>query len=287
MDEADAARVVGEVPEGPRPPPFRARPGHALRRASTVAPNTVARPARGVGGALRPRSRPASGGLAHHFCEAGRGVAAGRAVDYARRAGDRALTQLAYEEAIRLYRLALRALELQEPADERAASGLLLSLGDAGTRAGDAPSGRRGSARPTPRDGSVTLNLARAALGYGGRFVWARAADDRTLVPLLEDALKHLGDEASPLRARLMARLAGALRDELDGGRRATLSAKAVAMARQLTTTPRWRTLGRYSAIWGRTRPTNGSPSLTRSSRAEEIGDDERAFRATTAGWRS
>ena len=79
----------------------------------------------------------------------------------------------------------------------------------------------------------MTLNSTRAALGYGGRFVWARAADDRTLVPLLEDALKHLGDEASPLRARLMARLAGALRDELDGGRRATLSAKAVAMARQ------------------------------------------------------
>ena len=65
--------------------------------------------------------------LAHHFCEAGRGVAAGRAVDYARRAGDRALTQLAYEEAIRLYRLALRALELQEPADERTRLGAPLA----------------------------------------------------------------------------------------------------------------------------------------------------------------
>ena len=32
--------------------------------------------------------------------------------------------------------------------------------------------------------------LARAALGYGGRFVWTRAWGDTHLVPLLEEALR-------------------------------------------------------------------------------------------------
>ncbi len=34
--------------------------------------------------------------------------------------------------------------------------------------------------------------LARAALGYGGRFVWFRAGRDQRLIPLLEDALEAL-----------------------------------------------------------------------------------------------
>ena len=56
-------------------------------------------------------------------------------------------------------------------------------------------------------------SFARAALGYGGSTGWQRAGDDTRLVPLLEEALRTLGDDGPMLRARLLARLAGALRD--------------------------------------------------------------------------
>jgi DNA-binding SARP family transcriptional activator len=57
-------------------------------------------------------------------------------------------------------------------------------------------------------------SFARAARGYSGSPGWARAGGDGRVVPLLEEALSALGRERSPLRARLLARLAGALRDE-------------------------------------------------------------------------
>ena len=44
--------------------------------------------------------------LAHHFHEAVPAADAGKAIEYARRAGDRAATLLAYEEAARLYEIA-------------------------------------------------------------------------------------------------------------------------------------------------------------------------------------
>ena len=91
---------------------------------------------------------------------------------------------------------------------------LLLALGDAQARAGDTP---RRSSVPRGRELAERLGLpeqlARAALGYGGRIIWEVSRDDERLVPLLERALAALGDD-SPLRVRLLARLAGGpLRD--------------------------------------------------------------------------
>jgi hypothetical protein len=60
----------------------------------------------------------------------------------------------------------------------------------------------------------------------------ARAGGDAQLVPLLEEALSGLDDE-DELRPRLLARLAGAFRDEPSRDRRAALSAEAVALARR------------------------------------------------------
>ena len=181
--------------------------------------------------------------------------------------------------------MALRALELQEPVDEPGRLELLLSLGDAGMRAGDAPSGRASflAAAGLARRLSAPELLARAALGYGGRFVWARAADDRNVVPLLEDALRRLGEEASPLRAKLLARLSGALRNQPARAPRSTLSAQAVGMARLLgdPATLAYALDGRYSAIWG---PDTTEERLAIADEivglAEDIGDDERAFQA-------
>ena len=60
-----------------------------------------------------------------------------------RRAGDQAAASLAYEEATRLYRMALDALELKAPLDEAIRCELLLSLGDAEDRGGDLVSAKR------------------------------------------------------------------------------------------------------------------------------------------------
>jgi tetratricopeptide (TPR) repeat protein len=90
-----------------------------------------------------------------------------------------------------------------------------------------------GMAAPGPPQAKPdALRLARAALGYGGRIVWGRAGDDERLVPLLEEALDALGDEDPGLRAKLLARLAGALRDEHSRERRDRLSREAVEVAR-------------------------------------------------------
>jgi len=286
MDEATAARVVGEVPGNPG----RLQFAHALIRDTLydeLPPLHRSRLHARAGQALEalydPDPDPHLAELAHHFCEAGRSVKGDRAVEYARQAGDHALIQLAYEESVRLYRMALRALELQETVEEPTRLELLLLLGDAGMRAGDAQSGREAflAAADAARRVDAPELLARAALGYGGRFVWARAADDRNVVPLLQDALRRLGEQASPLRARLMARLSGALRDEAAREPRATLSAQAVDIARRLgdPATLAYALDGRYSAIWG---PDTTEERLAIADEivtlAEEIGDDERAF---------
>ncbi len=170
--------------------------------------------------------------LAHHAI-AGRAFAQG--VRFASGAGDRALALLAFEEAGRLYRTALDALEAAEPGNGRARCALLLSLGEAENRAGDSPAAKQafGAAADIARRLHLATSLARAALGYGGRMGWGRAGRDDRLVPLLEEALAALADDELELRARVLARLAGALRDEPSRDRRNRLSAEAVELARR------------------------------------------------------
>src|SRR5262249_8001332 len=76
--------------------------------------------------------------------------------------------------------------------------------------------------------------LAIAALGYGGRAVFARAGGDRHVVPLLEDALAALPVGDDPTRVRLMGRLACARRSDPDREPGARLSELALEMARRL-----------------------------------------------------
>ena len=100
---------------------------------------------------------------------------------YAARAGDRALALLAYEEAARLYETALEALDLSGPSEEGARCELLLSLGEAEARAGDSPAAKKAfldAAEIAQRLG-LARELARAAAGYGGRIMFARAGRRR------------------------------------------------------------------------------------------------------------
>lgn len=173
--------------------------------------------------------------LALHYSAAVPLAEVGKAVDYARRAGDRAVRQLAYEEAARLYVLALSAQASGAASDTGARIDLMLAIGDAYARAGDrdASKGAFLEAADLARSDGDVERLGRAALGYSGRFVWLRPGGDTRLVPLLEEALALL-PHGSLLWTRIAARLAGALRDEWDGTRRRQLSAEALEAARAI-----------------------------------------------------
>jgi DNA-binding SARP family transcriptional activator len=158
-----------------------------------------------------------------------------RALRYAWRAGDLALALLAFEEAARLYQRALDALERPVVADEKSRCELLLSLGEAQGRAGNTPAAKAAfiDAADIARRLGLSRELARAAVGYGGRTAWMRVAGDIRLVPLLEEGLDAVGAVDVELRVRLLARLAGALRDEPSRERRDRLSQQAVELARR------------------------------------------------------
>jgi DNA-binding SARP family transcriptional activator len=236
LDEALAERVVGDVPGSPG----RLRFGHALIRDTLYDELSSARTLQlhqDAGEALEAvyaadlDSHLAE--LAHHFFVAAPAGVAGKAIDYARRGGDRAASQLAYEEAVRLYQMALTLVD-----DDVARCELLLASGEARARAGDTPASKRSfreAAELAERCG-LAEHLARAALGYGGRVMWEVSRDDDHLVPLLERALGAIGGEDSPLRVRLLARLAGGpLRDaSFPPERKRSLSREALEMARRI-----------------------------------------------------
>ena len=217
--------------------------------------------------------------LAYHFLEGAPGGEVTKAIDYARRAGDTALTLLAYEEAARLYRMALQGLELRAPSDPVARCDLLLNLGDALARGGD-QSGSRDIflyAADLARAHHLKEQLARAALGYGGPLVWLRAGDDRHIIPLLEDGLAAIGEADSVLRARMLARLAGALRDDRSAEPRESLAKASVELARRLgePATLAYALDGLYAALW---KPDNPEARLAIARELGAVGGgvDER-----------
>jgi DNA-binding winged helix-turn-helix (wHTH) protein/tetratricopeptide (TPR) repeat protein len=172
--------------------------------------------------------------LAHHFFQAAPGGDAERAIRYATRAAERALQLLAYEEAAAHYERALQALDLN-PGDEAERCRLLLALGDA-----QSGSGEREKARGTfERAATIARRLgrpddfARAALGFGGRGEMGMPRDD-VLVGLLDEALRMLGETASALRVRILARLVGTApySDSLETRR--ALSQQALEQAQQI-----------------------------------------------------
>ena len=237
LDEALAEQILGQVPGSPG----RLRFGHALIRDTLYEElNTPARRMqlhRGAAEALAAAHADDLGPhlteIAHHYVAAAPVGVAGKAVDYARRAGDRAASLLAYEEAARLFEMGLSLVD--EPTGR---CDLLLALGDARARAGDTPAAKRAfrEAAELAEERGLSELLARAALGYAGRIIWEREQDDEYLVPLLERALATLGDDDSALRVRLLARLAGgplrAIRFPPE--RRFAVGREAVEMARRL-----------------------------------------------------
>jgi DNA-binding SARP family transcriptional activator len=285
IEEAFTARVVTEAPSGRSGVRF----SHALIRDSLygdLGAKERLRLHRRTATALEqlyahdPETHLAE--LAHHFLAAAPTGDVDKAIDYARRAGDRAAGMLAYEEAARLYEMAIEALELRAPCHEPTRCELLLALGDAQARGGDVPAAERTFLRAAEaaRRLNASTQLARAALGYGGRFVWFRAGSDPHLIPLLEDALEAVAAD-DPLRPRLLARLAGALRDRPVPERREMLGREAIEGARRLgdRAALAYALEGTYAALsWPR--DTDAWLAMARELMrlADETGDKEQAF---------
>jgi DNA-binding SARP family transcriptional activator/tetratricopeptide (TPR) repeat protein len=236
LDEAMAERVLGDVPGSPG----RLRFGHALIRDTLYDELSSARRLQLHRNAAEALETVYTADLdahlaelAHHFLTAAPVGVADKALDYARRAGDRAAAQLAYEEAVRLYEMALTLV-----GDGFARCELLLVLGDAQARGGDTPAAQQSFRQAADLAEALGLpeQLARAALGYGGRIIWEVSRGDVHHVPLLERALVALGQEDSPLRVGLLARLAGGpLRDaSFPPERKRSLSQEALEIARRI-----------------------------------------------------
>ncbi len=220
--------------------------------------------------------------LAHHFSLSPPTRGAAKAVEYAQQAARGASAQLAYEEAARLYEVALQALE-QSGADGEQRCELLLACGDAQTKAGESIAARatfRDAADSARALGSAKL-LAQAALGYGSAGQMAGGVVDETVVRLIEEALAAVGESDPALRARLLARLAMELSFSDQRERRAELSSEAVDIAREVGDT---RGLGlalvaRHWSLWG---PQNVQERLAASNDllalAERSGDERLAM---------
>ena len=172
--------------------------------------------------------------IAHHLLAA----QDRRGIDFSIRAGEQADSVLAHEDAAEHYARALAALDDAGQDESRKRCHVLLLLGAAQWRAALAGEARTSFLRAgaVARAAGLAPELARAALGPGGRYAWVEATGERDdlLVTLLEDALAAQPEADSPLKAEVMARLAMLLYYAPDQReQREALSARAIEIARR------------------------------------------------------
>ncbi len=296
LDDALAADLVADEPGTPGRFTFK----HALVRETVYDALSQTRRVRlhkRVGEALAAiHARdldPYLGELAHHFVRAAVRGDADEAVRYATAAGDRALEQLAYEDAARQYEAALTCLELTDNPTDYQRCDLLLALGAAEARSGTGTRARahfEEAADLAERFGSPP-RLALAALGYGtdvlGGLWWLSVGvTDERMVDLLERALDALPQEGV-LRARVLAQRAMQLYWTAEREHGMEMSARAVEMARASADpeTVLYTLAARHAAMWG---PDAVREQLAVADEvvrlAESSGDRERGLAGL--GWR-
>jgi len=226
--------------------------------------------------------------LAHHFGAALPGGDPVRAVEYARRAAERANRLFAWEEAARYCRLALLALDEAEPAESRTRLELLIALGEALTKSGENLEGARLLQRTagSARELGLGRELARAACGFE-EATWRPGLPGDSAVRLLREALAGLEDADSILRVEVLSSLTRALIFSGENEQAADCGAQAEAMARRIGDARALSTALRagLSARW---HPDQFEQrvSITREAvrLAEQVGDLERALEA--GSWR-
>jgi tetratricopeptide (TPR) repeat protein len=225
--------------------------------------------------------------LAYHFLRAALGGDVEKAADYSLRAGWHAVDQLAFEDAAGHFERGLEALELVEgdvAEDQRCK--LLLGLGAAQSKAGDFAESKESfqAAAELARRLGDAEKLAHAALGFGeglGGIGYAVTTDPET-VKLFEEALAGMSEEDSPLRVRVLSRLATELYYTPGVDRRDALTREAVEMADRIGD-PESRLFALYSRLWALLGPDTVEERLDGSAEvlrlAAEVGDAEMEFR--------
>ena len=145
------------------------------------------------------------GELAHHFLEAAPRGDLAKAIEYAQRAGEQDMEQLAYEDAVDVYGRALEVLELMDEPDEGLRCSLLLSLGGAeakSARVADARDAFERAADSARRlddaDSLVGAAIGIAMMSDAGRL-------DEKLLALLDESLEWIGPERTARRAALLS----------------------------------------------------------------------------------
>jgi hypothetical protein len=170
--------------------------------------------------------------LAHHALSAPAAYTK-RGAEYAIEAAARAAELLAYDDAVHTLERALESLE-RRGAEPALRARVLVALGAARIRRGDGTAGKRDcreAASIASKLGDAELR-AQAALVYGRVFTFGSV--DPVLVGMLEDSLEALPPGDSPLRARLLGRLAGALQPTTKMNEPVEVAREAIATAQRL-----------------------------------------------------
>ena len=238
LDQAQHAALVAEVPGIPGRYSF----AHALVQHTLYEDLGGTRRTRlhkAVGEAIEhlygEPSDARLGELARHFLLATRPTDADKAMSYARRAGEAALTALAPDDAVRYFSQALELAAQGVGVDPAGRIDLLIGLGTAQRQAGIA------SFRETLLDAARrarelgdTDRLVAAALANNRGWFSSLGQVDTEKVEVIEAALDALPDTDSPERARLLATLCTELIYHSPLERRLALADEAKAIARRL-----------------------------------------------------
>jgi hypothetical protein len=174
--------------------------------------------------------------LAYHYAQAGSSGDLAKAIEYGRRAGEHAISQLAYEQGAAHFCQTVQLIDAADPARLRGERcDLVIAQGEAERQAGDP------AYRQTLLDGARLAQqledserLARAALANNRGFFSSALGVDRERVAVLHAALDAYDSSDSSTRARLLGLLAFELVWDDDWRLRDKLSDDAVAMARRL-----------------------------------------------------
>ena len=210
---------------------------------------------------------PSLGELAHHFTRAGRRADAEKAIAYATQAAAEATAVLAHEDAAEHYSRALELLGRTTPDAAQRRCELLLLLGEARVRSGEAALAReafREAAALAERLGDRTA-LARAAIGASRPYVQPPGVVDNELIGMLERALELSTGELTLDRVRLLGRLCGALYYSEQRGRMQELSEEANTIAERLGAPEAlaYARAARRRALWEPTRLTERLKTAT------------------------
>ena len=171
--------------------------------------------------------------LAYHFSEAGP-AAATKALAYARRSAEQAAQLLAFEEAVRLFQLALHLQQQHFAKDAAQRCSLLLGLGNVALSLGAGEPARAAcqEAAELARSHGLPAQFAQAAVGFERSNRYTSTSGETSVALLLEAIALHQADD--PMRVELLADLCRAYvycnrADEAKEAHR-----RAVALAREI-----------------------------------------------------